>query len=256
MCKMRGIEEKFRTLKTNKKYMKIITWNCQGGFRNKFHHILTYPTDILIIQECESPKRINMSIINPTDYYWYGVSENKGIAIFTFSDYTMDISPLFEPTYQYIIPLKIRKEKSSINLFAIWAMNNHTHPSHKYIGQIGLALEHYASLLTQPCLIAGDFNSNAIWDTQNKPINHSTVVQYLQQYQIYSLYHTQESLDHGAEKHPTFYMYRKINKPYHLDYCFASAILLQHGFQLTIADPDFWLQHSDHVPLIAELHTT
>lgn len=33
--------------------MRLITWNCQGAFRNKASVILKHKPDILVIQECE-----------------------------------------------------------------------------------------------------------------------------------------------------------------------------------------------------------
>jgi len=35
--------------------MKLITWNCNGAFRNKNHLFDEDDYDILIIQECENP---------------------------------------------------------------------------------------------------------------------------------------------------------------------------------------------------------
>ena len=36
--------------------MKLITWNCNGGFRNKYN-LLPDNFDILIVQECEEPNK-------------------------------------------------------------------------------------------------------------------------------------------------------------------------------------------------------
>ena len=50
--------------------------------------------------------------------------------------------------------------------------------------------------------------------------------------------------------HPTLYLYRHKDKPYHLDYCFASADLLENLRSVEIGDYDFWSKYSDHVPVI------
>ena len=38
--------------------MKIISWNCNGKFREKFSAILEEDADIYVIQECENPADI------------------------------------------------------------------------------------------------------------------------------------------------------------------------------------------------------
>ena len=38
--------------------MRIISWNCNGAFRNKINSILSLNGDIYVIQEAEDPKKI------------------------------------------------------------------------------------------------------------------------------------------------------------------------------------------------------
>lgn len=42
--------------------MKIISWNCNGGFRNKFQALEKFNADIWIIQESESPDYLKEKI--------------------------------------------------------------------------------------------------------------------------------------------------------------------------------------------------
>lgn len=49
-------------------------------------------------------------------------------------------------------------------------------------------------------------------------------------------------------------MYRKKEKPYHIDYCFASKHFTENNYKLTIENCDEWITQSDHVPMIIEFN--
>lgn len=236
--------------------MKIIHWNCQGGFRKKFEKIYAYNPDILIISECESPSKLQFGKLTPkpTDYFWYGDNLNKGVCFLFFNNVKFSICRDFNSKYRYIIPLQIFHKTWSFNLFGIWAMGNSLKRSERYIGQVWMAINYYESLLAKPTVLFGDFNSNQIWDRKKRVGNHTDVVNKLLDNKIESLYHKQLSVKHGGEPDPTFFLYRNKEKSYHLDYCFCSETLLQNGYHLELGNVDEWLKLSDHLPMIVCLN--
>ncbi len=105
--------------------MRLITWNCQGAFRKKADFILPLQPDILVVQECEHPDKLNFSQTNrePQDYYWHGDNVNKGIGIFSYSDFKFELLTEYNPQFKYILPLKVTGNDYSFTLLAVWAMN-------------------------------------------------------------------------------------------------------------------------------------
>jgi exodeoxyribonuclease-3 len=231
--------------------MRLITWNCQGAFRKKADFILPLQPDILVVQECEHPNKLKFSQTNkePNDFYWHGDNANKGIGIFSYSDYKFELLPDFNPIFRYIIPLKVTGNGHSFILLAVWAMDNKENYDARYIGQVWLAIKHYKDLLETSAIITGDFNSNKIWDYKDRVGTHSDVVANLEGYGIRSIYHKHYGMEQGKEKHPTFYLQKKIIKPYHIDYCFASTDLLDKVKTVEIGTYENWTAHSDHSPL-------
>lgn len=64
--------------------MKIITWNCNGAFRNKFEYLSNLEADICVVQECENPAQTNHKECKKwaENYLWIGDSKNKGADFF------------------------------------------------------------------------------------------------------------------------------------------------------------------------------
>lgn len=234
--------------------MKLISWNCQGAFRKKADAILSLSPDILIVQECEHPDRLSLGVKNklPNDYYWHGDNLSKGIGIYSYSEFKFELLPSFNPVFKFILPFRVTGQGQTITLFAIWAMGNKENYLARYIGQIWLAINYYSDLLNDSTILIGDFNSNKIWDYKDRVGNHSDVVRKLAANNIHSVYHQQFNFEYGKEEHPTFFLQRNKNKPYHIDYCFASSKLSEKLTSIEIGSYDIWRTHSDHSPLIVK----
>jgi exodeoxyribonuclease III len=233
--------------------MRIITWNCQGAFRNKLDAVAHYAADILIVQECESLEKFQK---NSYQYFknatWYGENTSKGIGVFS-NTYSFEILDIHNTDFKTIIPISATNGAIAYTLFAICAINTTT-PKEKYIEQVWKAIHYYTSLLTNKnVILAGDFNSNAIWDRTSSIGNHSDVVAKLASYNIHSAYHVFFQQAQGQEMHPTFFHYRKKEKPFHLDYCFLSNNLLNKIKSVHIGDYKTWTAFSDHSPIIIDL---
>lgn len=122
----------------------------------------------------------------------------------------------------------------------------------QYIEQLWKYLQaHQSKFHPLKSIICGDFNSNACWDKQHR-WNHSEVVNDLAKLNIHSVYHHLNNIGQGKETLHTFYLHRKIEKPYHIDYAFVSSNLLSSA-SFEIGNFNEWILLSDHMPIIFEL---
>jgi endonuclease/exonuclease/phosphatase family metal-dependent hydrolase len=103
-------------------------------------------------------------------------------------------------------------------------------------------------------VVAGDFNSNTIWDYK-RPAgqNHSGLVRQLASLGLVSAYHHFFREAHGAESQPTLYLQRNPLKPYHIDYCFIPEAWRIHLSRVEIGSGDIWAAQSDHRPLVIDV---
>jgi exonuclease III len=222
------------------------------AFRKKADFILNYKPDILIVPECEHPDKLKFPAGTPlpTGTLWFGTNQNKGLGIFSYSDFRFKVVDTHNAEFRMIIPIAVTGGEIDFTLYAIWA-NNPNDPDGQYTEQIRKAVEYYDEQLTnRQTILIGDFNSNAIWDRKYKSANHSNIVRRLEEKGIYSAYHLHHKQTQGEEKHPTLYMYRHNDKPYHIDYCFVSQDFAGKIQSVEIGDYDYWMQYSDHVPLM------
>lgn len=221
------------------------------AFRKKAEFILEHQPDILIVPECESPDKLKFpeGIPLPTSTVWFGDNPNKGLGVFSYSHYKLKLLGCHNPNFKNILPIAVTGGKVPFTLFAIWA-NNPSDKEGAYVTQIWKALQYYEGLLSKnKSILIGDFNSNTIWDKPRRAGNHSTVVHKLAENKIFSTYHTFHNQQQGKEAHPTQFMYRHEDKPYHLDYCFASNYFIKKMTDVQIGQYHDWKQHSDHKPL-------
>jgi exonuclease III len=235
--------------------MKIITWNCNMAFRKKAGFILVHKPDILVVPECEHPGRLVFApgIPAPTSMLWFGDNRHKGLGVFAYGHFKLKLLQNHNPQFKTIVPVRVSGGRHPFTLYAVWA-HNPNDPDGRYIEQVWKALLHYDDQLTgKRVVLAGDFNSNTIWDRKYRIGNHSHVVEKLAGKGIYSAYHLYHKQQQGSEQHPTLYMYRHKDKPYHIDYCFLSKDLSAKMQSVEIGEHGQWSQYSDHVPVIVTL---
>lgn len=233
--------------------MRIITWNCNMAFRKKSEFILSKNPDILVIQESENPEKklFENSNIKPFSSFWYGTNQNKGIGIFTFSNYEIEILKIHNTEFRFIIPLSISNGENNYIILAVWAQRPKNHDC--YTEQIWNAIHYYSELLnTENLIIIGDFNSNSIWDKPKRIYNHTNLVNKLIEYNVSSSYHYFFNEIQGKETKPTLFMHRKKDKPYHIDYCFISENLKKNLLNVEVGDYEYWTKLSDHKPIIVD----
>ena len=224
-------------------------------YRRKANFLLAQKPDIVVVPECEHPDKLKFEsgVQIPNDIFWFGKNQNKGLGVFSYSDYKFKLNESHRQEFRTILPLTVINKRKEFTLFAIWA-NNPEDKGYEYVGQVWKAINFYNDLLkNKRTILVGDFNSNTIWDKPRREGNHSTVVEFLAKRGIHSTYHKFFNQIHGKEKHNTLYMYRHKNKPYHLDYCFASNDLIQKLKHVEVGKHKFWCKHSDHTPLIVTL---
>lgn len=125
------------------------------AYRKKAESLLKYHPDLAVIPECEYMAE------NTTKNLWFGDNRNKGLGIFSYSDFELELHEEYNPSFKYVIPIKVIGP-FEFNLFAIWAMNDPKELRKRYIGQVYSAITHYKILLDEPTVIIGDFNWNAI----------------------------------------------------------------------------------------------
>lgn len=234
--------------------MRIITWNCNMAFRKKVELMLEYDPDILVIPECEHVNTIKFPETGkqPTGQLWYGDNQHKGLGVIAFNGYQLKLLRRHQPDFKTILPIAVSGGVIDLTLFAVWA-NNPLDKPNQYVGQVWQAIHHYEKLIKRKrTILAGDFNSNTIWDKPRRVGNHSTVVEVLGKKKIRSVYHHHFKQEQGKEEHATFHLYKHADKPYHLDYCFASNDLISKLRYVEVGNHENWSKHSDHMPLIVD----
>lgn len=222
--------------------LRIITWNVQAGtIEEKYHYLEKYEPDIVVLQEVAKPKR-------STDHcLWSGDNPRKGIAVIASGEYRALPYPLHPDAPGYFLPVEI-EGPLSLHVMAVW-----THKRHNYVESVGDIITLYKDFLKKSLtIVAGDFNSNTIWDNLHRNYCHSKMVNdFEKEFNLVSSYHTKYGVNHGAEQHPTIFWLRNPNKGYHIDYCFVpkdSSIR-----NVVVGNYEEWKTLSDHRPLIVDL---
>jgi exodeoxyribonuclease III len=242
--------------------MRIVAWNCNMALDRKVDVLLDLAPDIAIVCECAAPERLrrrSRSSWIEGEPVWIGRNPHKGLAVFAFNGYAVRLAVSYHPALRYIAPVHV-DGPTECNLLAVWAQNASAGGIRKHqLGPLRRALSRYKGFLGErPAVIAGDLNSNTIWDKPGWRINHSTKVKILENsFGLVSAYHAIRGEAHGAESEPTLYWRdrTKDGPTYHIDYVFMPSLWIDKVRELSIGTFEAWCGSglSDHVPVVVDV---
>src|SRR5688572_12646527 len=158
--------------------MRLVTWNrCRGPDASKLPVLAALSASVSVIPECPQPPDTNSML-------WFGNNPRRGIAVPASEPYR--ISPAeTRDAPRYAFPVRVIGPTSFLFL-TIWSQRN---PDFRYVRAVIRAVEIYRDLIvSQPTVIAGDFNSNTIYKRPPGQ-NHSSLVQQLTSLGLVSAYH-------------------------------------------------------------------
>jgi endonuclease/exonuclease/phosphatase family metal-dependent hydrolase len=147
-------------------------------------------------------------------------------------------------------------ETDTVDILGVWAMNDKENPRQRYIGQVHTALKNNPELVDEDTVVAGDFNWNVMWDeSPSSPLcgDFGDVQRELNKNGLYSAYHAVCDDEFGEETKATFYMHKKEDRPYHIDYVFTPRGVVNSDMEVTVGEYDDWIEASDHVPVLVTI---
>ncbi len=241
--------------------MRLVAWNCNMALHRKFEALLDLAPDIAIVSETANPAILAERSPNKWfkhDPVWMGDNPHKGLGIFAFGDYWL--SPAFKAgkRQRYIAPVAVGGP-AAFNLLGVWAQNASAGITRKHQpGPLRIALNRYKDFLAErDSVVAGDWNSNAIWDKPGWRINHMAKVRALEALGLTSIYHERYGEAHGAESIPTHYWRdrREDGPTYHIDFAFIPRTWLPRVKHCNVGAFADWCGNrlSDHVPIVVEV---
>jgi len=231
---------------------KLITWNCNMAFRKKKDRILQYDPDIIVIQECENPDT-NGDWSEFTDWRWIGENKHKGLGVFSRNGLSLQPTGVDGQGGELTIPVKT---DGAGKVLGVWALNDKRNPQNRYIGQVYRTVRAFREFIDANTALLGDFNWNRPWDDSPKsPLcgDFSDTVDLLNSRGLKSVYHSLNDSDFGSEADPTFFMHKKQDRDYHIDYVFLPKTVIESVTSFSVGKYDDWIDGSDHMPIVVEL---
>lgn len=239
-----------RSRGVNRIRMRIATWNCQMRLDKKVDALLSLKPNVAVVPECSEKSAIALREIG-FNTLWFGSNPHKGLGIFCRAEWSL--RALAQPDQKWIAPVMV-DAPTPFTLIAVWACVAGEKRADRYIGQVYKALTAHPEWFDgHPVVLAGDLNSNKIWDAERAAGNHSDVVRLLDERGLVSAYHEHFHEKQGEECRPTIYFRHHEDKPYHIDYIFIPKEWAARLKTVEVGEFETWAKLSDHCPVVVEL---
>jgi exodeoxyribonuclease-3 len=238
--------------------LRIATWNACMAVHRKWDALLSLRADVVVVPECARPDLPALAKLASAarSWCWLGDIPSKGIAVMSFGDVTLEPLETVATDPKFALPVRVHGPRE-FQLLAMWTQA----PKKKSRGAIGYTAttcaaiaKHERFLSAAPTVIAGDFNSNAVFDDDVRDeSSHAYLVERLRALGTFSAYHAHHGEAHGAETKPSFFLYRHRHRPFHLDYVFLPEAWRERVRGVELGEVDEWIARSDHLPMTVDV---
>lgn len=162
----------------------------------------------------------------------------------------MELVDLDDNGLRYFLPVRVNDE---FNLLGVWT--NPDMEGNKAIHYPKEITKYYeahrdSGFFNEDMIICGDFNCDARLKDKRHGENVYEMIEKLSEKGLVDIYHNITGENEGEESKPTFYWYRKLENPFHLDHVFSAPGKVK---ELEIGEAQKWLDLSDHMPIVFEI---
>ncbi|MBN2404362.1 MAG: hypothetical protein JXE06_02140 [Coriobacteriia bacterium] len=86
--------------------MRLISWNCGGGFAKKAAYLDPLEPDVIVIPESAPPEKLGNALASYDYYEWVGdrTPHGKGLLVATHEPYTLTRLDAYNPVHRHILP--------------------------------------------------------------------------------------------------------------------------------------------------------
>ena len=230
--------------------MRLVSWNCAGGFQRKVSALERLLPDLAIV--CEVHARALAETIGASALWTGSDAKGKGLALIGWRGW--ELTQVYAGPLPNVLAAHARRGEEELLLTGVWTV-----PASRSYTLPLIALcedEKFRALLQEwkdrPVVVAGDFNANDVF-RKSRPY-FPEVREKLHSLGLRSLWHERSGDEYGSETRPTYYYHWNEEKPFHIDYMFASLPLQEACQAFEIGRYDDWTlpRISDHLPLVGE----
>ena len=172
------------------------------------------------------------------------------MAIVGLNGWQVDAYP--PPTERWFLPATLRRGSQEIKAVGVW-----TADADRYVKPAVRALGELAGFQSGGNrVLIGDFNASSRFDHRYPPTSHfSRISEATDVIGLHSAWHHHQREALGAETHASFYLQRKREKAFHIDYAFLSGDLNARVSNIQFGTFGDWVSSglSDHVPMTIDL---
>jgi len=230
--------------------LRLVVWNCRMALKRKAAALLSLEPDVAVVPECADLATPDLAALLPgmAGNAWVGPNKHKGLGAMAFGDYSLTPLKRKQDALPDVVVSRV-DGPTPFTLAAVWARApTYVERLHDMLDACG------PSLREGHVVLAGDFNSNTIWDKSHGNKSHSALVRRLESdFSLFSAYHGLRGQAHGEETDKTFHMNGRSKFAYHIDYVFLPKAWRGRLQRCEVGAPATWLQHSDHCPVTVDL---